>query len=373
MNILNKLNPLRLLATVCLFVAFALQLSAQEKLKTDSITFRFYSGRDMFYVPVLNNGTELTKLFDLVDKYKEKIDAYKILLRVEGFYVPNGPKPNTRATAKTRSNRVKSELIVKKGLTENHFVTSNEVGVANFVRISFFTVDEDGTLADEPEEVLVITEPVTEEPVVEPVPVEVPEEVTEIEPEIETIEEVLPDATVVDGPELMKEEKGDSRFALKTNLLGYAILMPNIELEYKFANRWSAALEWQGAWYSKTPPHKVYRVTTVIPEVRYWAIERSRWHGMYVGAFAGWGMYDLCDGKKGHEGEGYLGGLSVGYMWPVGKHLSLDAAIGVGYMHTRDKVYLPENGHYLYQLTKNFNYFGPLRAKLSLVWRFQCR
>lgn len=164
---------------------------------------------------------------------------------------------------------------------------------------------------------------------------------------------------------------GDSRFALKTNLLDYAILMPNIEAEWMFIDRWSAALEFQEAWYAKKTPHKVYRIATIIPEVRYWAIDRSRWHGMYVGMFGGVGKFDLCNGKKGHEGDGWMAGFSVGYMWPIGKYLSLDAGIGAGYLRIRDKEYVPRDGHFLYQFTKNVNYFGPLRLKLSLVWRFQ--
>ena len=145
--------------------------------------------------------------------------------------------------------------------------------------------------------------------------------------------------------------------------------MPNLEAEWMFTDRWSLALEWQGAWYTKKSPRKVYRLTTVTPEVRFWALDRGRWHGMYVGVFGAWGMYDLDFGKKGHEGEGWMAGASVGYMWPISKHLSLDAGIGLGFMRARDKVYEPRDGHFLYQMTKNINYFGPLRAKLSLVWR----
>lgn len=161
---------------------------------------------------------------------------------------------------------------------------------------------------------------------------------------------------------------------LKTNLLYYAVLMPSIEAEWKFADRWSGALEVQGAWYAKNPPHKVYRIATVIPEARYWVINRSRWHGMYVGAFVGAGLYDLSNGKKkGHEGEGFMAGVSAGYMWPISKHLSLDAGIGVGYLNARDKEYTPADGHFLYQLSKNISYIGPLRLKLSLVWHFQSK
>lgn len=179
------------------------------------------------------------------------------------------------------------------------------------------------------------------------------------------------ETTVVDTLSQPEKVIVGNRVALKTNLLGYAVLMPNLELEWMCAKRWSVALEVQSAWYSKTTPekHKVYRLATLTPEVRYWPIERKRWHGMYVGLFGGIGMYDLSKGKKGHEGEGFMTGISAGYMWPISKHLSLDAGIGIGYMRARDKVYVPLDGHYLYQLTKNINYVGPLRLKLSLVWR----
>ncbi|MDE6683341.1 MAG: DUF3575 domain-containing protein, partial [Muribaculaceae bacterium] len=168
-----------------------------------------------------------------------------------------------------------------------------------------------------------------------------------------------------------KSSRKDSNFALKTNMLGYAVLMPNLEIEWMFTRRWSLALEGQGAWWAKNSTHKVYRLATLIPEVRFWPIERSRWHGMYVGLFGGPGTYDLDrgNGKKGHEGEGGMVGASVGYMWPISKHLSLEAGVGVGYLRVRDKEYAPLDGHFLYQQTKNINYFGPLRLKLSLVWR----
>lgn len=164
--------------------------------------------------------------------------------------------------------------------------------------------------------------------------------------------------------------KWSDRFALKTNLLYCAALMPNLEIEWAFADRWSFVVEAQRAWYSKKSHHKVYHLSTIGPEVRFWAISRSRFHGMYVGAFGAWGRYDLSNGKKGYEGEGYMGGLSLGYMWPIGSHLSLDAGIGVGYMHTRCKKYLPDATHSVYLLKKDIDYIGPLRLNLSLVWRF---
>ncbi|MDE5744452.1 MAG: DUF3575 domain-containing protein [Paramuribaculum sp.] len=361
---MNNTNPIRRLATMLLLLMLVSPLSAKEK--ADSVRiFRFYVGSDKFYAPGLNNGEELAKLFDFVQQYKDMILGHDMMLYVDGYCASKGSEVDNLRIARTRSNRVKSELITRKGLKEDCFVTRKHAGQGDSVTVRVkipetlirpmqqqSEVVKDDTF-DQKSEAIQSQEQPTEETVV-----------------TEAVESVEP---VQMAPEegLMPTAKADSRFLLKTNLLYYAILMPNLEVEWKFADRWSAALEFQGAWYAKNDPHKVYRVATVMPEVRYWIMERSRWNGMYVGAFVGAGLYDLCDGKKGHEGEGGLVGISAGYMWAIGKHLSLDAGIGLGYLYARDKLYYPRDGHYLYQLTKNVNYFGPLRLKLSLVWRFQ--
>ena len=160
------------------------------------------------------------------------------------------------------------------------------------------------------------------------------------------------------------------RFALKTNMLYYAALMPNIELEWRINSSWSVLLEGNVAWYRKDAKHKYYQILMVSPEARYWLPSGTVWHGMYVGAFAGGGKYDLENGHRGYKGEGALGGFSFGYMWPITRTLSLEAGLGVGYLHTRYKEYIPFDGHYLYQRTKDLNYFGPLKLKFAIAWRF---
>ncbi|MDE6008228.1 MAG: DUF3575 domain-containing protein, partial [Muribaculaceae bacterium] len=44
--------------------------------------------------------------------------------------------------------------------------------------------------------------------------------------------------------------------------------------------------------------------------------------------------------------------------------------VGAGYMHTRYKVYRSVDDHKLYMSTKSLNYFGPLKLKFSIAWRF---
>ena len=382
MNILNKANSIRLLLTISFVVMLVLPLSAQEK--EDSVfTFRFFKGKDMFFVPAITNGVELSKLFDIVEQNKQKISNNEIALRVDGYYISEGKNAETRKTAKIRSNRVKSELITRKGLKEENFITRNQSGKANYVTVRLFDINNNNILYKQPEEILIKEEDSTQ---IENVPITTDQESTESKDSLD-LEPVLnqesEETTIIepgdkesdsqstpgDSSDIRKKEKKDSRFALKTNLVAYGVLMPNLEIEWKFADRWSVALEGQRAWYSKENPHKVYRLATVIPEVRFWPIERTRWNGMYVGAFGGTGLYDLSNGGTGHEGEGWMVGVSAGYMWPISNHLSLDAGIGLGFLRAEDKEYKPLDGHFLYQLTKNINYFGPLRLKLSLVWR----
>ncbi|MDE7386287.1 MAG: DUF3575 domain-containing protein [Muribaculaceae bacterium] len=158
--------------------------------------------------------------------------------------------------------------------------------------------------------------------------------------------------------------------ALKTNMLYYAILMPNLELEWLINDNWSVALEGNVAWWGSYEKLKSYRVAIIDAEARYWIKPREPWHGMYVGVIAGGGWYDLLNGGTGYYGDGGMAGLSLGYMWPIRHNLSLEAEVGAGYLYTRYKEYRPFEGHHLYLRTKELNYFGPLKVKLSIVWRF---
>lgn len=159
------------------------------------------------------------------------------------------------------------------------------------------------------------------------------------------------------------------RMAIKTNLLYDAILMPSLEVEYRIDDRWSVAVEGSVAWWKKDPQHKYYQIATIIPEGRYWFKTKKPWHGHYVGLFAGGSWYDLENGARGYKGEFYTTGISYGYMFPIGRSLSLETGIGVGFLHTVYEEYLPIDGHYVYQQTSRTNWIGPVKLKFALVWR----
>lgn len=111
-----------------------LPLSAQEQADT-SYVFRFQAGNDMFYVPFGENGMELQRLGACVERYKEDILAGRTPLHVDGYCSSAATGKENLAIARTRSNRVKSELIVRSGLTESCFITHNHSGSGDYVTV----------------------------------------------------------------------------------------------------------------------------------------------------------------------------------------------------------------------------------------------
>ena len=115
--------------TVALCALLFLPLAAQEK--NDTVyTFRFVPEDDMFYVPYGGNDAELERLEECVARYKAEILGGKIPLRVDGHC-----SAGNDSLAKIRSNRVKSELIVRQQLTEESFITKNHSGSGDYVTV----------------------------------------------------------------------------------------------------------------------------------------------------------------------------------------------------------------------------------------------
>lgn len=155
---------------------------------------------------------------------------------------------------------------------------------------------------------------------------------------------------------------------IKSNLLYDVLLMPSLEVEYRFNERWSAAIEGNMAWWHNNGKHRYYQLATIVPEVRWWFRPQGPRKGHYLGLFGGLGWYDLENGGLGYRGEGGMLGLSYGYMFPVGKYFAFEAGVGLGYAHLKYAEYLPLDGHYVYQQTDRTHYFGPLKLKFAFVW-----
>ena len=105
---------------------FLLPLSAQEKGDT-VYTFRFVPQKDMFYVPYGGN--------ECVEQYRTDILSGETPLYVDGYSTAGQDEAENLAMSKIRSNRVKSELIVRQQLTEECFITKNHSGSGDYVTV----------------------------------------------------------------------------------------------------------------------------------------------------------------------------------------------------------------------------------------------
>ena len=107
---------------------------AQQKADT-TYTFRFVPQKDMFYVPWNGNGEELERLLTCVKQNRHDILGKKLPVLVDGYCNSHTDRAKNLATAKIRANRVKTELILRAGLTEDCFVTHNHATEGDYVTV----------------------------------------------------------------------------------------------------------------------------------------------------------------------------------------------------------------------------------------------
>ena len=182
---------------------------------------------------------------------------------------------------------------------------------------------------------------------------------------------------------LAPEEPEEKPFymALKTNLLYDALVTPNIGAEFYLGKNWSAGANWMYAWWKNGSTHKYWRIYGGDIYVRRWfgkKAEEKPLTGHHIGIYGQALTYDFCDGDRGYMGgepggtlwdrASFAGGIEYGYSHPIARRLNLDFTIGVGYLGGRYYEYVPDDGCYVWQATKNRKWFGPTKAEVSLVW-----
>ena len=163
-------------------------------------------------------------------------------------------------------------------------------------------------------------------------------------------------------------------FAVKTNLLFDAALMPNIELEVPIGKRWSLNGEYMFPWWLINDDRYCLQVLMGGLEVRYRPGRRSGRDvltGHFLGLYAGGGKYDLQWDKNGYQGEFFIAaGVSYGYAHSIARNLRLEYNIGIGMLRTDYRHYHSRDNHrtLLWQENGEYTWLGPTKLKISLVW-----
>ena len=165
-------------------------------------------------------------------------------------------------------------------------------------------------------------------------------------------------------------------FALKTNLLFDIALALNLEVEVPIGrqNRWSVMYEQWFPWYVWRHNSNAYEILVCGLEGRYW-LGQCRdavptLSGGFLGLYGALGKSDIEWKSTGDQMEFQSVGFSVGYSWPLSKHWNLEASASVGLLWGKRHHYNGRFGdtHLIWSYDTNDTYFGPTKAKVSLVW-----
>lgn len=175
--------------------------------------------------------------------------------------------------------------------------------------------------------------------------------------------------TVVNVP----VEKKPFYFAAKTNLLYDAALLPNIGVEFYLGKLWTLTADWHYTWLYSDTRHRYWQGYGGYLGVRKYFGKKAEEHpftGHHLGLYGQTQIYDVEFGGRGYQMPdwGYGGGIEYGYSLPIARRFNLDFSLGVGYVGGTTKEYLPLDGHYVWQVTKKLNWFGPTKAEISLKW-----
>lgn len=209
---------------------------------------------------------------------------------------------------------------------------------------------------------------------------EVVEQSVEVIPPVEPADTVVVVPAVVE-PEPVADERSPFYMALKTNMLYDLLAVPNIGVEFYLGKNWSVSANWAYGWWDSNNRHRYWRYYGGEIAVRRWfgkAAEEKPLTGHHLGLYGQLFTYDFEWGGKGYMGgkpgdslwdsPNYAAGIEYGYSLPIARRLNIDFTIGVGYWGGKYYKYIPLDGHYVWQATRNRHWFGPTKAEISLVW-----
>ena len=359
------MNIIKKTITGLLLLFVLLPLAAQEKPDTVYI-FRFVTDKDMFYVPFSGNDKELARLEECVERYRQDILAGKIPLHVDGWCIAGESEADNLAMAKVRSNRVKSELIIRQGLTEACFVTKNHSGSGDYVTVRI-SVPKVATAAQKDERQQAGQESADTQ-----------QEQRETEESRFVAEQIRADSMVVVHPEAYvpaettgtaaEETAGTDSYtlSLRANLLRWATLTPDLGLEWRISPSWGILVN--GSWtsWSWSDKDRRYALWEVMPEVRWYLGETKRG---YLGAMFKAGQFNYKLSATGKQGDLMGGGITGGYQLRLSDALSLDFNVAVGCLHADYEQYETIGGVRVRAGKETKNWWGPINAGVTLVWK----
>ena len=365
----------RITLFACFFALSTLFSSIAQQ--TESVSFKFKAGNNMFFMQ--GNEAELERLYDIITQYKDDIVTGQLPVYVDGYCASLPTARENINIAFIRANRVKSELIIHKGLLEKHFRTKNYAtayeGDNDLVVVTLRIPEKIQKPVPQAE---TNSEPKVE-PVVKPLPKTEPvaERPTLEAPLTQQADLMQPDAEPV-IMQLPQYNRSLNNFDLRTNLLYDAMLTPTLGVEWYINRDWGIKLDGSYAhWGNKHG--MVHNIWLINPEIRRYMGNEERFYLSIGGNIGRYNIYKGVIGslffpdETGYQGGLYSGSLGVGYKLALNYAFSLDFNLGLGYTYVKYDSFTVPNRVRVYKAIKEQdvtkNLWGPTQAGVSLVWK----
>ena len=178
-------------------------------------------------------------------------------------------------------------------------------------------------------------------------------------------------------------------WAVKTNLLMWGFITPNIQVERSLGktNRWSIEGEFFCPWFTWSHNAHAHQFLNWGLELRYWLGNRAKHHrldGWHIGPAVAIGYYDWeWKHSEGYQGEYLNVYCNIGYQHRFGRHKqwAIDGGIGFGYIPTKYRHYLGSSqfpvgheeeydDHLMWQDTGWKHIIGATHANITIAYLF---
>ena len=350
-----------------------------EKIEIDTVSFkiRFRVGDAVIDPTFADNSTVLGSLDDFLGKLRNDTARHIEAVRISGSVSPEGPMELNLRLAEDRTKSLRYWMRENLGLeagTVSRRVPGNIRELSMLASASAKTIEEVYSDLRYAEVDFVIDTSVwteyRKETVSHPCIIPVMEENVTVGEVVEEETAIVPDITEISYP-----------WHVKTNFIGWAMLVTNVAVELDFGNRWSVAVPVYYSGFNYFTRTLKFRTFTVQPELRFWFKDHSdtdsRW---FVGAHIGLGWYNYAlDGDyriqdASRKRPSWGGGVSAGYRvtlpWGTGSRWKMEFTLGAGvYDNKYDKFLNKTNG---LRVRKNIHntFVGLDQVAVSLIYSF---
>jgi hypothetical protein len=164
-------------------------------------------------------------------------------------------------------------------------------------------------------------------------------------------------------------EADQGKFSFRTNLLYWAVAMPNLGLEWKPSANIGILID--GAyshwiWDDKEDHHRTWLIQ---PEIRFYMGKNKNG---FIGIEEHAGEFNFKFGDTGYQGDILGGGLIGGYRLALNKSFDVEFSLGLGYTSLKYESYRRSNGVTVRkdgELREKI--LSPTQAGVSLIWKIK--